>query len=181
MMGKISKHISDMNTFKGNKEAVSIPVWKIVQNGLATCVLWQDHVPNPRFAFYDPDTPDNLLDDLIFDKETGLIWARDANLPGRTMTWQDAIDYCRGLTLGNRKGWRLPTVEELSSLAHSSQSNPALPSGHPFVNVQAYHYWSSTTYESRSDYAWYVGMSSGYVKYNPKSYNYHVWPVRGGK
>ncbi len=169
------------NDIRNTKETAGISIWKITQDGLATCISWRDHTPNLRFAFYDCGIPGNLSDHLILDKETGLVWARNANLPDRIMTWQDAIDYCRDLTLGNRKGWRLPTVEELSSLADPSQSNPALPSGHPFVNVQTYHYWSSTTYESRKDYAWYMNMDSGHVRYNPKSYNYHVWPVRGGK
>jgi hypothetical protein len=33
---------------------------------------------NPRFAVYDPGTPADETYDLVLDKETGLVWARDA-------------------------------------------------------------------------------------------------------
>ena len=108
---------------------------------------WVDHKPNPRFAIYDPGTPTQEGDDLVLDKETELVWARNANLAGKYLTWEDAITYCQNLTLGNLKGWRLPTQEELSSLVDPSRSVPALPSGHPFINVKAIHYWSSTQHD----------------------------------
>lgn len=57
-----------------------------------------------------------------------------ASLEGKI--WSQAISYCRSCTLGNRKGWRLPPVEELSSLVDPSQSDPALSSGHLLINVE---------------------------------------------
>ena len=33
-----------------------------------------------------------------------------------TMTWQDAVNYCEGLTIGGRNDWRLPTVDECRAL-----------------------------------------------------------------
>jgi hypothetical protein len=63
---------------------------------------------------------------------------------------------------------------------------PALPSGHPFTNLQfqVANYWSSTTYSNRS-YAWVVNFSDGGVNigaktvggFNGESY---VLAVRGG-
>jgi len=160
---------------------VSPPVWKISQDGTDKSVNWINHAPNPRFSIYDLGTPENQSDDLVLDTETGLILARDANLPKGMQTWQDAINYCRNVVqLGNRKGWRLPTIEELMSLVDPSQSNPALPAGHPFINVQGTFYWSSTTYESSSSRAWFVSMNVGFVQVYSKSVSYFVWPVRGG-
>ncbi|MBL7226262.1 MAG: DUF1566 domain-containing protein [Desulfobacteraceae bacterium] len=157
------------------------PIWKITQDGTGDSIKWVDHEPNPRFAIYDAGTPGNDLDDLVFDKETGLIWARNANVPKGMQTWQDAINYCRNnVQLGNRKGWRLPTIEELSSLIDLSEMNPALPKGHPFKNVQGVFYWSSTTYESSSGRAWFVSMGVGFAQVYSKTVNYFVWPVRGG-
>jgi Protein of unknown function (DUF1566) len=115
--------------------------------------------PNPRFAIYDPKNdsnlvnPDTLSDDLVLDKKTGLVWTRDANLFGQ-YNWLDSNTMCREIEHGNRSGWRLPTVEELSSLVDPSQPNLALPAGHPFVNVQfgsgVPAYWSSTNHEIQS-------------------------------
>jgi hypothetical protein len=116
----------------------------------------------------------------VLDKETGLVWAKNANMAQETKTWQYAINYCRNLNIGGRIGWRLPTVEELSSLVDKSQTDPALPDDHPFDNVQSSRYWSSTTYEDDSGYAWNVRMSNGLVLFNDKSLYYYVWPVRGG-
>ena len=119
-------------------------------------------------------------DAAVLDKETGLVWAKNANIASGAKTWQDAINYCRNLNIGGRIGWRLPTVEELSSLVDESQSNPALPTGHPFDNVRSGNYWSSSTYAGNTSDAWFVFMSNGLVDYYTKSYSNYVWPVRGG-
>ena len=111
---------------------------------------WVEYKPNPRFAIFDSGTPIDEKDDLVLDKEKGLIWARNANLAGLPLTWKDAINNCKALELCNLKGWRLPTKEELSNLIDPSQSFPALPKEHPFVNVK-YTYWTSTTCEDFSD------------------------------
>ena len=163
------------------KVGENVPLWNIAQDRTALSIRWEDHTPNPRFAIHDAGTPTNLSDDLVLDKETGLIWTRDANLPKGMQTWQDAMNYCRNqIELGNRKGWRLPTIEELSSLIDPSQSNPALPNGHPFINVQGVFYWSSTTYESSSSRAWFLSMGVGFAQVYSKTVSYFTWPVRGG-
>jgi hypothetical protein len=117
--------------------------------------------------------------EAVLDNETSLVWAKNANLDG-TKAWQSAINYCAYLEIADRKGWRLPTREELASLFDMSQSEaPYFPPG-VFNNVQSSNYWSSTTYESDSNYAWFVGMVIGYVHYDTKIYGFYVWPVRGG-
>ena len=44
-------------------------------------------------------------------------------------------------------GWHLPTIEELSTLVDPTVPAPgsALPAGHPFTNIIASSYWSTTT------------------------------------
>src|SRR5438128_693743 len=69
-------------------------------------------------------------DDGILDKETGLVWM-PGPLPAR-MTWADAAMACFDRPLGGRKGWRLPTIEELTSLIDPAVTNQALPAGAPF-------------------------------------------------
>jgi hypothetical protein len=114
----------------------------------------------------------------VLDKETGLVWEKSPDTT--TRTWADAIVYAYQKTVGGRKGWRLPTVEELASLVDPTQTNPALTSGHPFTNVQSYGYWSSTTYVHVASGAWFVDFYYGGVGGNGKGYNYDVWCVRGG-
>ena len=115
------------------------------------------------------------------------MWAKDANLINGIMTWNDAIDYANNLSLGNGgcgscgtsyTDWRLPNRNELNSLIDASNYRPALPSGHPFTNVQSSYYWSSTTSAYYTNYAWVVYMNFGDVLYYYKNDSYLVWPVR---
>ena len=125
------------NKQHNSKKAAAIPTWKITQDGTNLSVDWVD-ATNPRFAVYDCGIPGVLSDDIVLDKETGLVWARQTTQVG-DHDWEQATLCSRVATLGNRKGWRLPTVEELSSLLDMSgpgTDGTMLPEGHPFLNVQ---------------------------------------------
>ena len=117
----------------------------------------------------------------VLDKETGLVWARNANIGGNK-TWQSAINYCADLSISDRKGWRIPEREELASLLDMSVSGfPKLPAGYSsfFTDVQPCNYWSSTTYEDDSTYAWSVLLEYGSLTHNSiKDLYLAVWPVR---
>ena len=129
--------------------------------------------PNPRFTVgVDAET------DCVTDNLTGLMWPINANLAGGTKTWNDAVDFS-SLTLCGYSDWRLPNVNELESLIDASQSNPVLPAGHPFTNVQSGRYWSSTTGAFDSNYAWFVNIGYGSVDSGSKTDGtLYVWPVR---
>ena len=129
----------------------------------------------------------------VLDKETGRVWEQSpstdtfcwtasASCPGTGLA-PDALSYCYQLQVGGRKGWRVPTIEELASLVDTSQGSPttpALPAGHPF-NVLATPHWSATTNASDANRAWAVGFATGTV-FNPlKTANREVWCVRGGQ
>ena len=175
-----------------DKKKVS-PIWNIFKDESSEPVDWVLQNQNPRFAIFDPNkdsnpaNPDSLSDDLVLDRETGLVWTRDANLIGQH-NWLDANTLCREFALGNRSGWRLPSIEELSSLVDLNQADLALPVGHPFINVQygsgVYAYWTSTNHENPDAAAWFVNFWRGAGPHLTglanKSIQGHVWPVRGG-
>jgi uncharacterized repeat protein (TIGR01451 family) len=143
----------------------------------------QDGEVQAGVARPDPGFTDHG-DGTITDNLTGLMWTKNANLPGVTTNWQQALDYANNLTLAGHSDWRLPNRKELYSLQDFSRYDPALPAGHPFTNVQADSYWSSTTFAYYPDYAWLVGKWDGYVDDGNKSYYYgyhYVWPVRSGQ
>ena len=160
------------------------PIWETGQKAsyysgddgdLERGVAW----PSPRFADYGNGT--------VMDNLTGLMWTKNANLPNGYMNWQQALNYVAGMNAGTYPNygyhdWRLPNRKELFSLIDHSRYNPALPADHPFTNVQASYYWSSTSGAYYPDVAWIVPMWDGYVIVEDKSYSHiYVWPVRSGQ
>ena len=126
----------------------------------------------------------NMNSDAVLDRETGLVWEKvpSSALPSN---WFNAYGHCVTLNLGGRKGWRLPTIQELASLVDPSQVNPALPSGHPFtVPSFIVAYWSATTIAFNTNSAWAVGFnapgSDGVVGSVLKDEPASPWCVRGG-
>jgi len=170
---------------RNKKKLTSIPIWQISENGTHKSITWVDHTPNTRFAVYDPGTPGDETDDAVLDKETGLVWERSPNADIVT-NWDLAIDTAFDKYLAGRLGWRLPTIEEFASLVDRTQNNPALPSGHPFLNIQQSpaqtHYWSSTTYPADTNMAYFITFVGGTVDYDNKyaGAQVRVWCVRGG-
>lgn len=119
--------------------------------------------------------------DCVTDNLTGLMWARNANLPAATLTWQQALDFANSLSLCGFTDWRLPNAKELRSLVnYGATNNTVVLNIQGFYNVQE-HYWSSTSYAGRPDYAWYVYMNVGSVNAGVKASGSFVWPVRAGQ
>jgi hypothetical protein len=162
----------------------------------ASPIKAQTTAPGPYYAppAWDQTLPSstrfivlsNMNSAAVLDRETGRVWERSpstelfpwtasASAPG-----VDAFSHCYQLEVGGRKGWRVPTIDELASLVDSSQPSLALPTGHPF-NVPPTPHWSATTNASDATRAWAVGFATGNV-FNPlKTATREVWCVRGGQ
>jgi len=132
----------------------------------------------------------NWNNEAVLDRETGLVWQRSP--VSFTVPWLDALNLCYvagnsdlvpPIPAGGRHGWRLPSVEELASLIDSTQSNPGLPAGHPFVGIQRF-YWTSTSAPDN-------GVLTGIIAYEVdfgrplvdsvnKATSNNFWCVRGG-
>lgn len=116
---------------------------------------------------------------MVRDAKTGLIWSQNANLAGRKMNWSEATSWVSGINVGGFKDWRLPTKEELQTMAKAGGRRPAdWFNSIGFNSAQADGYWSSTTY---AGLFWLVHMYDGYVIYIDKSNYCYVWPVRSGQ
>jgi hypothetical protein len=118
---------------------------------------------------------------LVRDRLTDLVWLRNANLAELPLTWQEGLALVADMNRTRAFGatdWRLPNRRELRSLTSCGTSRPALPPGHPFVNVFPGWYWSSTTAAISPAHAWYVHMEGGRMFYGGKDQSFLVWPVR---
>ena len=142
-------------------------------------VTWFSWLPNRRFAIYAAGSGDTV-NHLVLDRGTGLVWQRS---PGSdTAAWQQAHVGCANLTLGNVRGWRLPTLEELGTL--EAPSNPTdLPTNHPFMNVDHTQiYWSATTIDDDPLNAYGKGFATGVNLIPAEKLLPHLfWCVRGGQ
>ena len=128
-------------------------------------------------------------DGTITDPKTGLMWTKDANLPGDTVIFHQAFSYVKGMNEGKYPNfgytdWSLPTLHELRSLIDYTKFTRwghELPSGHPFQNVQSLRFNDrlSTTYLSNSEYPRFVSLYCRLVGHNVRSCFGYVWPVRG--
>jgi Protein of unknown function (DUF1566)/Domain of unknown function DUF11 len=71
--------------------------------------------PDPRFLAGAGQDSDCIADGL-----TGLMWAKNANLPSGQRNWQGALDYVNTLNSGaglcGHNDWRVPNINELQSL-----------------------------------------------------------------
>lgn len=142
--------------------------------------------PAPRFIDNGNGT--------VTDNLTGLTWLKNANCadtingitkatPGY-LTWLDAINWSNGLSDGScgltdssvAGDWRLPNFNELESLIDMG-NYPALPAGHPFINIKPA-YWTSTTVAYDTTYAWYTATMHCWIEPAPKNSVNYVLPVR---
>jgi formylglycine-generating enzyme required for sulfatase activity len=96
-------------------------------------------------------------DGTITDNITGLMWQKT---DGGEMIVENAALYCKNLTLGNYKDWRLPTGLELFSINTYSNSNPALNTTY-FTKTPAEYWWSSEVRVDAPTYIWVVNAGGG--------------------
>jgi len=119
----------------------------------------------------------------VYDRRTGLGWAKMDTLSFAPLNWPAALDLIRSMNAAKVHGhadWRLPNIRELESLIDTRRHTPALSAGHPFDRIPE-GCWSSTTSVYEPRYAWVVYMQDGAVGVGYKRHpEFYVWAVRGG-
>lgn len=152
--------------------------------------------PDPRLVivYCDADGPcvdqsadcdSNGSTDMIKDNLTGLIWARNADLPNGYSSWQGALDYVAAMNNGTglcgHHDWRLPNVIEMESLSHLGHSKSFVNwlTNQNFINVRV-GYWSSMSRAADPTEAWSLSTLDGAIWNRAKnSLLTSVWPIRG--
>ena len=75
--------------------------------------------PIPRFTI-------QANTNCVVDNATGLMWARNANLPGAPQTWAQAVVFCKNLNYGGHSDWHLPNLMEYYGLLNKNFPRPRL-------------------------------------------------------
>ncbi len=132
-------------------------------------------------SVYADFTRDNSTQ-IVTDNSTKLQWQDDAVIYKK---WIEAIEYCETLTLGEYGDWRLPNINELTSLVDDTTHNPAIDSIFEYTESKKY-YSSSVSVCRGGRYAWNVNFytgyqDDGYSNGNSKDINKYVRCVRSGQ
>ncbi|MBK5966071.1 hypothetical protein CCR95_18800 [Thiocystis minor] len=160
----------------------------------------------PEIRYYDHG------DGTVTDTTTDLMWKRCSegqtwsgeNCVGEAskMTWDQAMSNGRQKhwpTFAGHDDWRLPTLDELKTLAYCSSRQPQtwkmtaescegeyvrptiVQAVFPNIPRLGGWFWSSSSYAISPRSAWEVDFGNGHVGYNGKSYAEYARLVRGGQ
>lgn len=121
------------------------------------------------------------MEATYIDPQTGLIWLRNGNIAGMKMSWENARwQMVDNFYYGHIIDWRLPTKEELESIAKMGSE---WLNANGFKNVQDV-YWSGSgawAYGETFYKLWAVDMKSGKAKRSNERRLFYVWPVSDGR
>ncbi|PJZ58767.1 DUF1566 domain-containing protein [Leptospira barantonii] len=90
--------------------------------------------------------------------------------PAETSDWATAVAYCRnlGITLGDGRQWRLPSVKELISIVDYSKTTKPIINQTLFPNTAEGRFWTSTNSFVAGNSP--VISSTGFDNADPKEY-----------
>jgi hypothetical protein len=120
-------------------------------------------------------------DGTVTDLNTGFMWQQGDSQNGVKRSKDQAVKYCASLDLANHSDWRLPTIDELTSLVDVGIAHPG-----PTINTSYFpecrsrYYWSSSRYMQDTNLAWHAYFTDGIVSAGDADRGWHVRCVRGG-
>jgi Protein of unknown function (DUF1566) len=94
----------------------------------------------------------------VFDNETKLTWQRE--VPDKEYTHAEALAYAKQFRLDGHDTWRLPTIEELSTIVDFTKFKPAIDTN-AFPGTPSEWFWSSSPSANSTSYAWVVNFYLG--------------------
>jgi hypothetical protein len=110
----------------------------------------------------------------VLDKQTNLIWPREASEDRKS--FKDAKAYAESLKLAGAF-WRLPTITELLTLVDYGRCDPAIDTD--FFTCKPNFHWTSTPAAyAPSGCAWLVDFDDGSSYWNFHNSEFFVRPVR---
>lgn len=154
---------------------------------LMVCLSLAACAPTHSFVF---------LDQTALDQKTGVVWAKNANMPGKPLLWKaddNVYAFIKQMNEENFAGyadWRVPTREEMNqlidyakSLGYDKDDFKTWPYQKlrqlGFTDVRDYGYWTAT--RKSAEELWVADMAMGTVTPKTDTKPYFLWPVRGGR
>ena len=147
--------------------------------------------PNPRFT-----RGSDIESNCITDNLTGLQWVANAGTFPAAY-WTDALLVVESMnssptataySLCGYTDWRLPNVNELSSLTNDGYTDGSGSFQYSWLQSQGftnfknnYRYWTSSINVSNPPRSWYVGFTDGGISSNAESTLQYILPVSGGQ
>ncbi len=116
------------------------------------------------FAFFSKNG------NIVTDPSTGLQWQDDNAVASSELSWKAGIKYCEALILDGYSDWRLPSIDEFSTIIIRNISG--------FEHGLYYVYWSSTTDEEKSNHAWVSFFGDSFTGHYKKTNKFPVRCVR---
>jgi len=135
-----------------------------------------------------------IMEKVVVDQNTGITWAKNANMPGKPLIWRgdDNVNaYITRLNETNFAGyadWRVPTRAEFEQLIDYAKGmgyekdnmetwpyQKLLQLG--FAGVRDYDYWTSTRYSPEEMFT--ADLANGRLRPKTENKPYLLWPVRG--
>jgi hypothetical protein len=89
---------------------------------------------------------------IVIDTDTKLMWQDNFEAKTVKKTWQDAIDYCKNLTLAEFDDWKLSEKDTIKAF-YSKKSS--------LKNIASGYYWSNSPYIIDASRAWYIDFYDG--------------------
>ena len=109
--------------------------------------------------------------DVILDTTTSLLWQDAPINEDALVTYKEAQNYCKFLTIEKYKNFRLPTLHELQTLVDYKNYKPAILNG--FKHVESTTYWTSTVFADAHDERWTVDFEKGSRSVKATYYDRH--------
>ena len=110
---------------------------------------------------------------MISDSSTGLMWQDNHESKTIRRDWHAAMRFCEKLTLGGYSDWSLPTHVQLFDVL--SEDKPEKTKHNIFKNIALDDgYWSSSTHNKSSSFAWATHFGDGYAVGHNKGYGQYI-------
>ena len=122
----------------------------------------------------------SMASDVLLDSKTSLTWQDNSDTKDAKRDWNEAVLFCKELSLAGFDDWRLPIVKELESIIEISKHETNENDGFQNIGTDGY-YWSGSAHDERKEFAWMMNFTRGYEYINYKTYKRYVRCVRGDK